>query len=277
MTRSELVNQACSYIKETPYPNPNEFTRWFWKDNIAHAWCGAFVDFVVKQDLGCNWLDSCTKDKYVGGFGYVPSIVQWAKDNGYWSTKGQKGDLVIYNWSPENKGGLSHVGIVCDVTNNAVISVDGNTVNDKYDHDCVAKRTRSLKYVVGYVNLPYEEGTMPFKVGDYVYAKEDVKLYTTIEYKESKYTLKKGEKAYVRYTQGNNIALANPDTKEYFPSAWTKDFDKLTKDEPVTDYKELYEKELLINKDLKLQNEQLQEINKELEKRIFSAVEILTK
>ena len=101
---------------------------------------------------------------------------------------------------------------------------------------------------------------MPFNVGDYVYAKEDIKLYTTIEYKESKYTLKRGEKAYVRYTQGNNIALADPETKEYFESAWTNEFDKLTKD---IDYKELYEKELLINKDLKLQIEQL---NNKIEK-----------
>lgn len=155
MTRDDVVNKACSYIKDTPYDNPNDITRWFWGNNIAHAWCGGFVAYIIKHDLGSDMLDRCTTDKYVGGMGYVPSIVKWAKDNGYWSTKGQKGDLVIYNWNPENKGGLSHVGIVCEANDKHVISVDGNTVNDKYDHDCVSKRTRNLKYVVGYVNLPY--------------------------------------------------------------------------------------------------------------------------
>lgn len=272
MTRDELINKARSYMKPTAYPNPNEFTRWFWKDNSAHAWCGAFIDFVVKQDLGCNWLDSCTKEKYLGGFGYVPSIVQWAKDNGYWSNKGKKGDLVVFDWSPETKGDYWHIGIVVDINDYNVISVDGNTSQGNDKENCVAEKARELKYVVGYVNLPYKD--TPFNIGDYVYAKEDIKLYTTIEYKESKYTLKKGEKAYVRYIEDNNIALANPDTKEYFESAWTNEFNKLTKD---IDYKELYEKELLINEYLELQNEKLQELIDELEKRIYGAIEILSK
>lgn len=104
---------------------------------------------------------------------------------------------------------------------------------------------------------------MEFKKGDYVYALEDIKLYTSIEYKENKYTIKKGEKAYIRYTTGNNVALADPETQEYFPSAWTNELDKLTKNAPQTDYKELYEKELLVNKDLQAQVDNLQDkINK---------------
>lgn len=113
----------------------------------------------------------------------------------------------------------------------------------------------------------YVEGEpMKFKVGDYVYTLEELKLYTTIEYKENKYTMKKGEKAYVRYITGNNIALANPETHEYYESAWTNELNKITTDEPQSDYKELYEKELLVNKDLQAQNQILQnKINKALE------------
>ena len=104
---------------------------------------------------------------------------------------------------------------------------------------------------------------MEFKKGDYVYALEDIKLYTTIEYKENKYTIKKGDKAYIRTTKGNNIALADPNTQEYFPSAWTNELDKLSKNPPEPDYKELYEKELLVNKDLQAQVDNLQaKINK---------------
>jgi len=113
----------------------------------------------------------------------------------------------------------------------------------------------------------YKEGeTMPFKVGDYVYAKEDIKLYTTIEYKESKTTLKKDQKAYVRSIKGMNVALADPETKQYWPSAWTNQLDKLTKDEPSTDYKKKYEEELAKNKVLTEENSKLKEkINKAIE------------
>lgn len=108
--------------------------------------------------------------------------------------------------------------------------------------------------------LKYINDINPFKEGDYVYVKEDIKLYTTIEYKETKYTLKQGEKAYVRYTKDNNVALANPITHEYFPSAWTNELSKLTKDDP-TDYKKLYEEE--------------KALNNELQNRINKAIEVL--
>ncbi len=244
MTREECINKASSYIKTTAYPNPNEFTKWFWKDNKAHAWCGAFVDYVVKHDLGCTWLDSCSN------FGGCGSIVDWAKKMGYWNTdykKARKGDLVVFNWYPEKKNHYSHIGIVNYQISNGLKTVEGNTSYGEYKENCVASKSRNKKYIAGVILLPYKEEEMDFKVGDYVYAKEDIKLYTTIEYKESNYTLKKGEKAYVRLIKGNNIALANPDTKTYFVSAWTNQLDKLTKDDP-TDYKKLYEEEVAKNK-----------------------------
>lgn len=94
----------------------------------------------------------------------------------------------------------------------------------------------------------YEEAKeMNFKIGDYVYALEDVKLYTTIRHFENKYTLKKGDKAYIKYIKNNEVALADPNTKEYFESAWTGELDKLSKDDPK-DYKQLYEEQLEVNK-----------------------------
>ena len=259
MTRNECINKASSYIKEVAYENPNQFTKWFWKDNQAHAWCGAFVDYVVKHDLGCNWLDSCSN------FGGCGSIVEWAKKMGYWYTdytKAKKGDLVIFNWYPEKKNHYSHIGIVNYQISNGLKTVEGNTSYGEYKANCVANKSRNKKYIAGVILLPYKEEEMEFKVGDYVYAKEDIKLYTTIEYKESKYTLKKGEKAYVRLIKGNNIALANPNTKEYFVSAWTNQLDKLTKDDP-TDYKKLYEEEVAKNKILTDENTNLKnKINK---------------
>ena len=123
----------------------------------------------------------------------------------------------------------------------------------------------------------YKEGeTMPFKVGDFVYAKEDIKLYTTIEYKESKTTLKKDQKAYVRSIKGNNVALADPETKQYWPSAWTNQLDKLTKDEPSTDYKQKYEEEKAKNEVLTKENDALKVTINNLNSKIKKAIEDLS-
>jgi len=255
MTREECYNKACSYIKDVPYSNPNQFTRWFFKNNNPHAWCGAFIDYVIKKDLNCDWLDSCSN------FGYVPTIVSWAKSKGYWDTdytKAKKGDLMVFNWYPEKKDHYSHVGIVEETTNTGASTIEGNTSYDKYTKNCVAKRNRKKKNIVGVVLLPYKEDIMPFKVGDYVYAKEDIKLYTSIEYKTTNYTLKKDEKSYVRYIKDMNVALADPYTHEYYSSAWTKELDKLTKDEPVIDYKDLYIKEVAENQRLQIKIDELQ-------------------
>ena len=245
MNRQDVINKASSYIKNTPYPNPNIFTKWFFKDNKSHSWCGAFVDYIFKHDLNCDWLDSCSN------FGYVPTIVSWAKKMGYWNKdyqKGNKGDLVIYNWDLDRENHYSHVGIIDSVSSNSITSIEGNTKDGIYEEDCVSKKTRNKKYIQGVILLPYKEEDM-FNVGDYVYALEDIKLYTTIEYKESNYTLKKGSKAYVRYVKNKNVALADPITKEYFKSAWTNELNKLSK-EPIEGYKELYEEELVKNKEL---------------------------
>lgn len=245
MNRQELINQASKYIKSTAYPNPNEFTRWYFKDNLSHAWCGVFIKYVIKHDLKCDMLDSCSN------FAGCGAIYEWAKKMGYWDSNyknAKKGDLVMFTWYPNNPNAYSHIGIVEDVLSNGIKSIDGNTSYKEYNANCVARKERNKSKIKGVIKLPYEEEIMPFKVGDYVYALEDIKLYTTIEYKKNEYTLKKGEKAYVRSIKGMNVALANPETHKYWPSAWTNELNKLSKEPPVEDYKKLYEEEVAKNK-----------------------------
>lgn len=255
MNRIDVINKSKDYIKNIPYPNPNIFTKYFFKDDLSHSWCGAFIYYIFKHDLNSNMLDSCTN------FGYVPTIVKWAKKNNYWSNdykKAKKGDLVIYNFT-SNKNYYSHVGIINKVLDNSIESIEGNTNIGNYKNNCVARKTRNKKYISGVILLPYKEDTMDFKIGDYVIAKEDIKLYTTIEYKVSNYVLKKGDEAYIRYIKDNNIALAHPITHDYFKSAWTKELDKLEKKD--IDYKTLYEQE--------------KEENAKLINKINKAIEIL--
>lgn len=255
MTRDDIINKAKSYVKETKYPNPNQFTKFQFKDNLPHAWCGAYIHYIFKHDLGCDWLEDCSN------FGYVPTIEKWAKKHGYWCkdyTKAKKGDLVLFSFDLKRPDHLSHVGIVIDNISNGLKTVEGNTSYGKYSDNCCTIKDRDKKYINSVILLPYGGDTMPFNIGDYVYAKNDIKLYTTIEYKESKYTLKTDDKAYVRYIKDNNVALADPVTHDYYPSAWTNELDKLTKEDP-TDYKTLYEKERALN--IELQNK----INKAIE------------
>ena len=244
MTRLQLIEKASSYIEQEPYANPNKFTRWYFKDNKSHAWCGAFIDYVVKNDLGSDMLDSCSN------FAYVPTIYRWAKEKGYFDSNfknAKQGDLVIYNWTPTTVS-YSHVGIVYSVGSDSITSIDGNTNNDYYTKNCVAKRTRNKKYIVGIVKLPYKEENM-FNKGDTIECLVDTKLYTTVEKKESKYTIKKGDIAFVKLTYGNSfIALADTETLVYYPSAWTDEQNNFKLYEP--DYKFLYEQEKELNKEL---------------------------
>ncbi|MBO7732047.1 MAG: peptidoglycan-binding protein [Methanobrevibacter sp.] len=152
MTRADIVNKAKSYIKY--WGNPNQFTKWYSKDNKTHAWCGMFVDYVFKKDFKCDWLDGCSN------FAYVPTIVEWAKDKKYWSvnyTTAKPGDLVIYNWYPEKKNHYSHVGIVKEVKSSGIVSIEGNTTNSLGKKNCVAQKSRAKKYIAGVVRLPYVE------------------------------------------------------------------------------------------------------------------------
>lgn len=150
MNRSDVTKKAISY--KGYWGNPNQFTKWYCKDNKTHAWCGMFVDYIFKKDLKSDWLNSCKN------FAYVPTIVQWAKNEGYWNTdykKAKAGDLVIYNWKPKETH-YSHVGIVNEVSGNNIISIEGNTTSG-IKKNCVAKKERNKKYVAGIVLLPYVE------------------------------------------------------------------------------------------------------------------------
>lgn len=151
MNRNDLVVKAKSYIGY--WGNPNQFTKWYSKDNKTHAWCGMFVKYVFKKNFNCDWLDKCKN------FAYVPTIVQWAKDMKYWTTdykKAKAGDLVVYNWYPEKKNHYSHVGIVEKQKTGGLQSCEGNTTSET-KKNCVASKGRGKKYIAGVILLPYVE------------------------------------------------------------------------------------------------------------------------
>lgn len=149
MNRTDVVNDAKKYIGYVG--NPNQFTRWYCKDNKTHAFCGMFVDYIFKHDLKCDWLDGCSN------FAYVPTIVEWGKKMKYWTTdykKAKAGDLVVYNWYPDKKNHYSHVGIVEKQKTGGLQSCEGNTTSGSKSN-CVASKGRGKKFVAGVILLPY--------------------------------------------------------------------------------------------------------------------------
>ena len=152
-------------------------------------------------------------------------------------------------WTNSKKG---HVAIVEEIYSDKSILISES------GYDAYYFKTEILKYpykkgsntLQGFIYPDVDfEGDNMFNKDDEVVALEDVKLYTTIEKKESKYTIKKGDLAYVRLKHSPDfIALADIVTGAYFPSAWTNEQNKFKLYEQ--DYKYLYEEQLKINEEL---------------------------
>ena len=156
-----------------------------------------------------------------------------------------------------------HVAIVEDILKDKSIIISESAYNGFYF------RTQKVSYPYKKTGYTFQgfiypvidfEGDNMFNIGDVVECIKDTKLYTTIEEKESKYTIKKGDIAYVKFLYGNSyIALGDVESQKYFPSAWTKELNNFKLYE--VDYQKLYEEEV--------------EKNKELESRINKAIEVL--
>lgn len=208
---------------------------------VGYAW-GRFCESQNINDCDLstgnaeNWIIHIDKYKR-GQTPKLGSIICW-----------QKGEVKY------EKDGAGHVAFVEQINKDGSILISESGYNSYYFKTETIKppfsKGGSYKFQgFIYPDIEFEEGEeMEFKEGDYVYAKEDVKLYTSIDYRNNTYTTKKGDKSYIRYTKENNIALANPDTKEYYSSAWTNELSKFTKEAPQEDYKKKYEEEVEKNK-----------------------------
>ena len=105
----------------------------------SEAWCADFVTYVTKEAFRANGKSVPT------GFGSpaVKNLKQWGKDNNCYITdvsKAKPGDVVIFN--------KSHTGIVKEVRDGKVYTIDGNT-----SKGTVAERTHTSKDINGFVQV----------------------------------------------------------------------------------------------------------------------------
>lgn len=134
--RQKFIDVALSQVgyKEGAN-NDNKYGKHFNLNNVA--WCALFVDWCAEEVGILNVLIP-----YAPGCG---TYVKWYQERGLWldgSLKPKKGNLILFK--PTVKGATaSHIGIVYDVDDNYVYTVEGNAGKNT---DGVYK----FKYKIGY-------------------------------------------------------------------------------------------------------------------------------
>lgn len=117
----------------------------------GYAWCNVFIDWCFYKAVGLNrarelligWSAGCTQD------------YNWLKAKGQIVSEPQIGDLVFF-------GDLSHIGIIENVDNERIYTIEGNTSNKAeliINGGQVAKKSylKSNKYIYGYARPKYNE------------------------------------------------------------------------------------------------------------------------
>lgn len=115
----------------------------------GYAWCNVFIDWCFYKALGIDrarelligWSAGCTQD------------YNWFKAKGQVVAEPKIGDLVFF-------GDLSHIGIVENVDNDRIYTIEGNTSNKAElitNGGQVAKKSylKSSKYIYGYARPKY--------------------------------------------------------------------------------------------------------------------------
>jgi peptidoglycan hydrolase-like protein with peptidoglycan-binding domain len=119
----------------------------------GYAWCNVFIDWCFVQAVGIDrarelligWSAGCTQD------------YNWFKTKGQIVSEPQIGDLVFFN-------NLSHIGIIEDVKDGKIYTIEGNTSNAAeliINGGSVAKKSYDLnsKYIYGYARPKYDESS----------------------------------------------------------------------------------------------------------------------
>ncbi len=117
----------------------------------GYAWCNVFIDWCFVQAVGVDRA----RELLIGFSAGCTQDYNWLKAKGQIVSEPQKGDLVFF-------GDLSHIGIIENVDNERIYTIEGNT-SDKAEliinGGQVAKKSylKSSKYIYGYARPKYNE------------------------------------------------------------------------------------------------------------------------
>lgn len=186
ITASELIKVAKSqvgYLEKASNNNLDDFTKNAGSNNYtkyardyatfagvnlqAQSWCDMFVDWCFVESFG-----AVKAKELLGGFNaYTPSSAQYFKNMNRWYTSNPKvGDVIFF----KNSDRICHTGIVVNVNNSTVYTIEGNTSDGKDvipngGEVCEKNYLLSNSRIAGYGRPKYdEETTSTTKTDDWV-------------------------------------------------------------------------------------------------------------
>ena len=146
-TAARMIEVATSQLGTVEGPN-NE-TKYGKEFGVnGKPWCGSFI----------NW---CAKAAHVE----IPKVISTIdgaksfKTKGQWFVAPKVGDLVFFDFHPDDKTIVEHIGLVIKVGETSIVTIEGNTSPlDQSNGGMVQMKTRKIgphSYVVGYGRPPY--------------------------------------------------------------------------------------------------------------------------
>ena len=152
---------------KTANAGSNNYTK-FGRDMGCNGqpWCDAFVDWCFKKAYG-----TAEAKALLGGWSnYTPTSAQYFKNMHQWFTTPQRGDVIFF----KNSQRICHTGIVLEVKNGRVYTIEGNTSGGstlEANGGCVAKKNYPLGYnrIAGYGRPKYSNisAAVPSNTSDY--------------------------------------------------------------------------------------------------------------
>lgn len=138
-------NAAMVAVAQSQIGNVGGAPYWsWWGLDYRVEWCAIFVSWCADQ---CGYLDAGVLPKMEG----VRPYVDWFIERGQWQGRDYKpspGDIIFFDW--ESDGLADHVGIVENVGNGCVYTVEGNA-GDK----CVESSYRLEDNVITGYGVPH--------------------------------------------------------------------------------------------------------------------------
>ena len=114
-------NGSMAAVAQSQIGNVGGEPYWSWYGyNDRVEWCAIFVSWVADQ---CGYLDTGVLPKMEG----VRPYVDWFIERGQWQGRDYEpspGDIIFFDW--ESDGLADHVGIVKEVENGVIYTIEGN-------------------------------------------------------------------------------------------------------------------------------------------------------
>ena len=165
-------NNKNNLDNKTINAGSNNYTK-YWADMApsyqGQPWCACFVNWCFKHAYGETEAKNllCTKGAWSY---YTPTSAQYFKNMHQWFTTPQRGDVIFF----KNSQRICHTGIVLEVKNGRVYTIEGNTSGGstlEANGGCVAKKNYPLGYnrIAGYGRPKYSNtpAAVPSNTSDY--------------------------------------------------------------------------------------------------------------